>query len=75
MQGPASVTSTIPVVSFHPCCEDSSKCRIQCAGTMVRATAKRTIEGSVCLQATVYIYELVDDEVKVDKVDFTKNSA
>ena len=25
-------------------------------------------------QATVYIYELVDDELKVDKVEFSKDS-
>ena len=30
--------------------------------------------GYVCLQATVYIYELENDEVKVDKVEFSKDS-
>ena len=31
--------------------------------------------GDVYLQAIVYIYELDDDEVKVDKVEFSKDPA
>jgi hypothetical protein len=47
---------------------------------MSMLTAKQMDRGMIlscdiysCLQATVYIYELIDEEVKVEKVEFSKD--
>lgn len=44
------------------------RCFSLCAGSIDRSTHVHAV------QATVYIYELIDDEVKVDKVEFSKDN-
>ncbi len=43
-------------------------------GIFLRSCRAHKERSVMSLQATVYIYELVNDEVKVDKVEFSKDS-